>query len=230
MSKTYNRLRIYFVRHGETRTEGRNLFNGWTDVDLTDKGRSQLEDAAKALEPIPFDRVISSDLYRARYGGGLIARGSGVALEVDREWREMNFGDCEGLEFKEIRERFPELAEKVMDPSEAVIFFPGGESDREFINRIGKAVAKLVSETPDGRVALVSHSGTMRAALASLFGFTTKVMWSYHQTHASLNVVDVYPGGSAVARVVNAYLGPEGYASPGPGLDFLIGAEGGPAE
>ncbi|MDR1038749.1 MAG: histidine phosphatase family protein [Deltaproteobacteria bacterium] len=218
------RLRLYLLRHGETRIAGGNPFNGWTDVDLTDRGRSQLEDAAKALKPVPFDRVISSDLYRARYGGELVAKGAETELEVNPEWREMHFGLCEGLQFPEIEERYPELASRVVSPEGGGIDFPGGESDRVFADRIAGALRKLASETPDGRVAVVSHSGTGRAVLAALFGFSTALMWRFHQSHAGLHVVDVYPdGGGAVARVINAYLGPEGYASPGPGTDFLAG-------
>ncbi|MDR1079873.1 MAG: histidine phosphatase family protein [Deltaproteobacteria bacterium] len=225
MTQPFGRLRLYLLRHGETRTEGRHPFNGWTDVDLSDLGRTQLEAAARALLQVPFDRVISSDLYRARYGGALLASGAGVAHETDAEWREMNFGDCEGLEFREVEERYPELAADVMSPAGKAIAFPGGETDRDFVGRIGAALRRLASETPEGKVALVSHSGTGRAVLASLFGFSTPVMWSFHQDHAGLHVVDVFAGGTAVVRVLNAYLGPEGYASPGPGADFLAGGE-----
>jgi broad specificity phosphatase PhoE len=224
------RLRLYLLRHGETATGGRRPFNGWTDVDLTKRGRAQLQAAAQALRPVPFDRVISSDLLRARYGGELLAAGAGRALEIDPAWREMNFGDCEGLEFEEIGRRHPELARSIASPAGREIRFPGGESDGEFAGRVRGALERLVSATPSGRVAVVSHSGTGRAVLSALFGLSTAVMWCFHQSHAGLHVLDVYPpqeGGAApaaTARALNAYLGPEGYASPGPGLDFLAGA------
>jgi broad specificity phosphatase PhoE len=224
MTQQASRLRLYLLRHGETMTGGRQPFNGWTDVDLSDRGRAQLEAAGRALKQVPFDRVISSDLFRARYGGDLLAAGAGVSHEIDREWREMHFGDCEGLVFGEVQERYPELAAVVANPGAEEISFPGGETDLGFVARVGKALRKLAEETPDGRVAVVSHSGTGRAVLANLFGLPTRVMWSFHQDHAGLHVVDLFPGGTAVARVLNAYLGPEGYASPGPGLDFLTGA------
>ncbi|MDR3152794.1 MAG: histidine phosphatase family protein [Deltaproteobacteria bacterium] len=221
------RLRLYLLRHGETQTNGRYPFNGWTDVPLSDKGKAQLEAAARALAPVRFDRVISSDLFRARFGGELLAGGAGLKLETDPDWREMHFGECEGLEFEEIRRLHPELGESVMNPEGREVSFPGGESGQGFSARVAGALARLRAETPVGRVALVSHAGTARAVLAALFGFSVAVMWSFHQSHGCLHVVDVYPGSAAACRVLNAYLGPEGYASPGPGLDFLAGEFGG---
>jgi broad specificity phosphatase PhoE len=222
-----SRLRLYLLRHGETDTGGRYPFNGWTDVGLTDLGKRQLEQAARALAPVPFDRVITSDLFRARYGAEIIASNAKRELEIESEWREMHFGYCEGMAYEDLKSAFPELGEAVLDPGGKELDFPGGESNLGFVKRVGNILRKLLAETPEGRVIVVSHSGTGRAVLANLFNFTMATMWSFHQSHAGLHVLDIYDGKTAVARVLDAYLGPEGYASPGPGLTSLIGESGG---
>jgi broad specificity phosphatase PhoE len=66
-------LRLFFLRHGQTVAHGKLAFNGWTDVDLTDEGRRQLDEAALALRGLGIDAVYSSDLKRAVYGGTALA-------------------------------------------------------------------------------------------------------------------------------------------------------------
>jgi broad specificity phosphatase PhoE len=216
-------LRLYLLRHGQTMGFDRRPFNGWRDVGLTDLGKAQLDDAAAALGNIPFDALYSSDLQRARYGGEALAKASGKALTQLAAFREMSFGDCEGLTFPEIERRFPALARAVARPQDGPVSFPGGESDKAFQARVSGAVGELLARHPAGRVALVSHAGVGRAILAHFLGLDTAAMWSIHQDFAGLHVLDVFQGGSYVIRALNAYLGPEGYREGGPGFEALLG-------
>jgi alpha-ribazole phosphatase len=216
-------LRLYLLRHGETTDSHRHLFNGWRDVDLTDLGRSQLDQAAEALKGIPFDAVYSSDLSRARYGGLAVAKAAGLALEEIPDFREMSFGKCEGLDFHELKERYPELADNIMCPQKGRVVFPEGETDVGFFDRICKATAELVDKHPTGRVILVSHAGVGRAVLADYLGLNTSSMWAIHQDFAGLHVLDVYPNGTYVIRALNACLFPDGYLQGRPGWELLKG-------
>ncbi|MDR2613621.1 MAG: histidine phosphatase family protein [Deltaproteobacteria bacterium] len=214
-------IRLYLLRHGETQAGEGFPLNGWTDIGLSDRGRAQLEDAARTLADVPFDRVISSDLSRARYGGALLAGNASRGHEIDPAWREMNFGDCEGMPYLRVKEAYPEIDLAIRNIANQEVSFPGGESVRDFSARVAEAVSRLVRDTRAGRVALVSHCGTGRAVLSKLFGIPYAVTSSFHQSHAGLHVVDVFPDGGRYLRALNLYLGPEGYSSPGPGLDFL---------
>jgi broad specificity phosphatase PhoE len=216
-------LRLYLLRHGETQDYEKHLFNGWRDAPLTERGKRQLDRAAEVLQGIPFDAVYSSDLQRARYGGERIARAGGVPLGVTADFREMSFGDCEGLTFSELQDKFPALAEGIMSPQSGRVSFPGGETDLGFFARICRASAELVERHPRGRVLLVSHAGVGRAVLADYLGLSTSSMWALHQDFAGLHVLDIYQNGTYVIRVLNAYLGPEGYAPGSPGYLNLLG-------
>ncbi|MDR2353688.1 MAG: histidine phosphatase family protein [Deltaproteobacteria bacterium] len=216
-----NLLRLYILRHGQTKNHNRNLFNGWTDVPLTVLGKRQLNAAVAALKGIPFTAIYSSDLSRAKYGGEVLAKQSSLPLEVSEQWREMNFGDCEGLTFKEIQDKYPDLANQIMHPGSEGIHFPNGENDRDFKSRIAKALAHLCEKHQGGAVGLVSHSGVGRAILAEFLDLNTRNMWTLTQSFAGLHVLDIFSDGSVVIKVLNAYLGPEGYHQHGPGWDFL---------
>jgi alpha-ribazole phosphatase/probable phosphoglycerate mutase len=215
-----NFLRLYFIRHGQTENYQNYPFNGWTNVMLTDEGRRQLDQAVEALIGTEIQAVYSSDLSRAAYGGLALARQFGLTLTATGTFREIHFGDCEGLMWSTIQEKYPDVAEKIIHPDKEVSF-PGGESTETFRKRISKALGQLIKDHPAGQVALVAHAGVGRAILATLLDLSLASMWSIHQDFACLNVVDIYPEGGCQVRLINGYLGPEGYYQAGPGFDRI---------
>ena len=54
-------MNLYFIRHGQTVYNAGHIVQGWTDVDLTKKGRAQAAGAAKLVAPISFERIYASD-------------------------------------------------------------------------------------------------------------------------------------------------------------------------
>ncbi|MDR3204182.1 MAG: histidine phosphatase family protein, partial [Deltaproteobacteria bacterium] len=214
--------RLYFLRHGQTLTHKTYNFNGWTDVALTEEGRRQLDEAAEALEGLEVDAVYSSDLERAAYGGRRLAKLLGAPHEVRKEFREMNFGLCEGLVFNSIKQAYPELAAQILDQKSQRLEFPQGETVQLFRARVEQAFKQLLTERPFGsKVVLVSHSGVNRALLGYFLKLSNCDLWTMEQDYACLNVADVYPNEVVRIRLVNGFLGPGGYYREGPGFNKL---------
>jgi 2,3-bisphosphoglycerate-dependent phosphoglycerate mutase len=99
--------RIVLVRHGESTWNRRNLFTGWTDVDLTDEGRRQSADAARALaaEGITPDLCFTSVQIRAIRTLWIMLDQLDMAwLPVVRDWRlnERHYGALQGFGKAEI--------------------------------------------------------------------------------------------------------------------------------
>ncbi|MDR1486997.1 MAG: histidine phosphatase family protein [Deltaproteobacteria bacterium] len=214
-------LRFYCVRHGETINYYNYTFNGWTDVALSEKGRLQLEEAVEAIKDLKFDAIYSSDLQRASYGAKVLSNWTKVEHTQLEGFREMNFGDCEGMPYKKIVEVFPQIADDIVKPQNGDFTFPNGESATSFRERIDKHLSALLAKHPTGQIILFSHSGVMRAILASLLSLSNYAMWAFEQDFASLNVLDVHQGGGLNVRLVNGYLGPSGYRQSGPGFERL---------
>ena len=75
-------MKLVLVRHGESEWNKLNLFTGWMDVDLSDKGREEAKNAGKVLkaEGYDFDVCYTSYLKRAIHT-------LNIALdEMDRAW------------------------------------------------------------------------------------------------------------------------------------------------
>jgi alpha-ribazole phosphatase/probable phosphoglycerate mutase len=185
--------RLYLIRHGQVVGWDRMRYNGWTDVGLTDVGRSQAKAAAEDLSEVDFAAVYSSDLFRAKFGGEAVADGRrGLSLTVEPAFRELHFGLWEGLTFNEVDARYPGAMEaRRLD----IVDYrpPGAESVGDFFHRVTTALTELLKTHPAGNVALVSHSGVNRIILLTALGVSPESIWRIHQDFGCLNVVDYYP-------------------------------------
>ena len=67
-------MKLVFVRHGQSEWNALNLFTGWSDVELTDKGVEEAHHAGKVLRSlnIQFDHVYLSVLKRAIHTGHIV--------------------------------------------------------------------------------------------------------------------------------------------------------------
>ena len=109
---------LVLLRHGESQWNLENRFTGWTDVDLTGKGREEAREAGRLLRDggYDFDVAYTSVLKRA-------IRTLWIALdEMDRMWipvirswrlNERHYGALQGLNKSETAEKFGEDQVKV---------------------------------------------------------------------------------------------------------------------
>jgi 2,3-bisphosphoglycerate-dependent phosphoglycerate mutase len=106
-------MSLVIIRHGESEWNKQNLFTGWTDVDLSDEGRTEAAEGGKALaaEDLDFDLCFTSYLKRAIYTLDIVLK------EIDRSWlpvvkswklNERHYGALQGLNKSETAEKYGE--------------------------------------------------------------------------------------------------------------------------
>ena len=111
-------MKLVLVRHGESEWNKLNLFTGWTDVDLSEKGHEEAKLAGKLLkeEGFDFDICFTSYLKRA------IHTLNHILDEMDRNWlpviktwklNERHYGALQGLNKAETAEKYGEDQVKV---------------------------------------------------------------------------------------------------------------------
>lgn len=160
---------IHLARHGQTVWHAENRYAGWSDVALTPVGEQQAERLAAWADTRRLDLIVSSDLSRARITADRAAAGTGTARLVDERWREIDFGDGDGLTASEMESRFPEArAAFVATPATAPL--PGGETGAHVVVRVREALTELVDRVGDGEALVVAHTTTLRLLLCSLLG------------------------------------------------------------
>ncbi len=111
-------MKLVLLRHGESEWNKLNLFTGWTDVDLTEKGREEAREAGRLLNQSGFDFDICYTSYLKRAIHTL-----NLALEqMDREWlpvhktwllNERHYGALQGLDKAETARRYGEEQVKI---------------------------------------------------------------------------------------------------------------------
>jgi 2,3-bisphosphoglycerate-dependent phosphoglycerate mutase len=110
--------RLVLLRHGESTWNKENRFTGWTDVDLTDKGREEAREAGRLLaaEGLSFDVAYTSLLTRAiRTLWIALDEMDLLWLETHKSWRlnERHYGALQGLNKAETAARHGEAQVKV---------------------------------------------------------------------------------------------------------------------
>jgi probable phosphoglycerate mutase len=155
-----NKTRFIVVRHGQTVWNVAKRIQGQTDSDLTPEGRAQAEAIGRRLARERFDVLVASDLGRAMRTAERIAAHGGLQVVPDARLRERSFGEGEGLTYDEVDGRWPGVFSRAdnTDPDAAI---PGGETRRQFHERIRLAFEALAREHSGKRVAAVSHGGVL---------------------------------------------------------------------
>ena len=190
--------RLLLVRHGDTELNSSERYWGNTDVRLSEAGLRQAEKLGDRLAVEKINIVYSSDLKRASVTAETIASRHNLGVITCPELREINFGELEGLTFREIIERYPRVARLWMQRSPK-LKCPGGESLVEFSHRVSQFLPRLKNHTPEETILIVAHSGSLRSLLCYLMGIESERRWQFRLDLASLTILDTYPPGAILS-------------------------------
>ena len=193
--------KLLLVRHGVTIWNHVSRYQGHTDVELSDTGREQARLLADRLSTEKITAVYSSDLKRAYETASILAAPHQLRVQMAEELREINFGVWEGLTYKEISEKYKELAEKWYQ-SPATVRIPKGETFVELKERAYNAVLKLLKENDPGTIIVVAHGGTIRAIICGLLDIDLNHAFRIQQDNTALNIIQ-YNQGFIVLSLLN---------------------------
>ncbi len=192
--------RLYLIRHGTTAANQAGVFLGRTDAPLNDVGLQEADRLGSRLREVPFERIVSSDLSRARVTAEHVA--AGRAVRLDPRLREMDLGDFDGLVASDVHAANPELiAAWRSDPTD--VRMPNGETLSEVQRRAVHALEQLAAEHPGGSVAVVTHTFVLLSVIAHVLGVPLASFRRLFVDRASLSLVDWKAGGTPVLRGFN---------------------------
>ncbi|MBO9521764.1 MAG: phosphoglyceromutase [Nocardioidaceae bacterium] len=104
---------LVLLRHGESEWNAKNLFTGWVDVELTDKGRAEAHRGGVLIsESGVLPDVVHTSLQRRAINTANIALDAANRhwIPVRRSWRlnERHYGALQGKDKKQIRDEYGE--------------------------------------------------------------------------------------------------------------------------
>lgn len=169
---------LVLVRHGQSEWNLKNLFTGWRDVGLTEKGRAEAKDAGERLKALglTFDIAYTSALSRAQKTCDIILAElgqAGLRTIRDQALNERDYGDLSGLNKDDARARWGEEQVHIWRRSYATQP-PGGESLRDTGARVWPYyMHEMQPHVLRGETVLVAaHGNSLRALIMALDGLT----------------------------------------------------------
>lgn len=179
-------MRLFLIRHGQTEWNASGKSQGQTDIPLDAIGLAQAAALEGAFRDVDLERIISSDLSRAKQTAEPISRVTGVQIELREDLRERSFGQWEGRSFNEIHKKMDDLARQ-QGITRLEIAPPQGESFADVWDRLDDFVEMLHQE--QGAVAVVTHGGTASLLLARLVRGTLHTSRAFKFGNASITEV-----------------------------------------
>ena len=178
---------IDLLRHGHC--QGGEIYRGRTDVQLSEEGWSQMEQAING--PAKWQRIVTSPLLRCREFSERCAERMDLPLQVDATLKEMDFGDWEGRLLQDVWQADPDLVSRFYDDPGSVTP-PGGESTADAQSRIVKGWQALMQERSGEDLLLVCHGGVIRLLLSHLLDLPLSSIVRLHIPYASMSRVQVH--------------------------------------
>ena len=171
---------LVLVRHGQSDWNLKNLFTGWRDIDLTDKGVAEAREAGRKLkgQGIKFDVAFTSALIRAQRTLDLMLEELGqtkIPVFKDQALNERDYGELVGLNKDDARKKWGEEQVHIWRRSYDIAP-PGGESLRDTAARVlPYYIQEILPRVLHGEHVLVSaHGNSLRALVMVLDKHTTE--------------------------------------------------------
>ncbi len=155
---------LLLIRHAESIWNVDRRWQGQEDPPLSPRGLEQAESLARTLAAARVERILSSDLLRARATAQPLARALQIEMTPDRRLRELDVGRWGGRTREQILRSDPELLAR-FDSGDPAVPAGGGESRSALRLRALAALRDLAAADPGGCIALVTHLGWLREVL-----------------------------------------------------------------
>lgn len=173
---------LILVRHGETEHNVARITQGWSDSNLSERGRAQVLRLAERVAAMQPTALYSSTLGRALATAQAIADATGLEIVTMDELREMNYGRWEGRAFLDIRREDADIYERWIADEERRC--PEGESHADVRRRLQRAFTQVNSE----RSVVVAHGTAIRIAAMTLLDLPLMGANRLAQDNAGLNL------------------------------------------
>ncbi len=181
-------LKLFFVRHGETDwNEERRIQGAGSDIELSERGRAQAEQLARALSEEAISAIYSSPLLRARYTAEAISRHHNLETKLEQGLKEIDAGELEArtvasLGYSLSHFLVPEAGGNMPD-------LPGGEGLDDLQERAWGPIQAILDTHDGGQVVVVSHYFTTLVIICRALGFPLSTVRRMRVTPGSISTI-----------------------------------------
>ena len=198
--------RFHFIRHGQTQWNKQGIYQGWTDIPLSEEGKKQARCLRKRFEneKLKLDAVYSSPLQRAMQTAEAMAKAKGLTVIADDHFKEINFGEWEGHTVAQLSEKHGKAYTDFFE-NPFIHPFPGEGSFDAVIKRSVEGFELLLKKHEGANVAIVSHGGLLRVLIMTLMGMDYTFYRKTWLSNTSVTVIDVKENGIKLLLTLNDF-------------------------
>lgn len=187
---------LVIVRHGQSEWNLKNLFTGWSDVDLTSTGEHEAEYAGIVLRPYHFDIAYTSVLKRAIHTLTIILDQIGITIPIikDQALNERNYGDLQGLNKAQVGTQYG--AQQLIAWRRSFTEIPpGGESLENTYQRVIPYYQQEIEPKLKAgqNVLIVAHGNSLRALMMYLEKITPEDITHVDLATGAPRLYEIYP-------------------------------------
>lgn len=159
--------RYGLIRHAPTDWNEKKIIQGQLDSPLSAAGKIMAAAWGGQLQPFSWQRIICSDLGRARETASRINSHLGLPTLKEQRLREQDWGQWGGLSLMSIRQEHRQYLDKQV---QAGWNFrpPGGESRRQVLQRSLAALNEIQETFPGEMILVVCHEGVIKCLVYHL--------------------------------------------------------------
>lgn len=157
-------MKWLFIRHGEIEWNRKKVYAGWSEQELTPKGRQQAIEAGKKLLDSDIGTIYCSPLKRTVQTAEIIGGGLRKKPIPCESFKELKVGKWEGKNEEEIQRDFPEEWD-LWNTRPAELVVEGRETLHELLKRALSGVNRIKAQPRNGNVLVVTHVAIMRVLL-----------------------------------------------------------------
>ena len=189
-------VRAVLVRHGETEQNARGIFQGYSLVPLSARGRVQAVLVAERLVSLRPQALYSSDLRRAMETADIISQHLGLTVQLCEGLREWNIGTWIG------QSTAAYLAHLQAIGAHPVTYVPaGGESQLHTQARIVAQMQILVRRHSGETIVCISHGTAIDLLVRHILGLDVMQPPAFRIANTSVNIFNFQNGACEVVTL-----------------------------
>ena len=174
---------LYLIRHGQTDANVNKIYQGNANVPLNDKGKEQAKVIAWRFKSYPIESMYSSNLERALETARAINQYHDLNLNIERDLQEISLGEWQGKTREEVKSEYADfIDERRRNDDIYTTAVPGGESYQLLEKRAMAILERIVNETDEEHVAIVTHGGIIKSIIGHILELP----------HQKRNAFDIY--------------------------------------
>ncbi|MCC3355932.1 histidine phosphatase family protein [Bacillus sp. REN16] len=185
--------KFFILRHGETEwNHNNNRYCGRTDISLSDIGVKQAQAAAKSLNGVLFDCIITSPLKRAKDTASIIKNELSFKNEIttDKRLVEIDFGKWEGLTKQKIENQYAESWTQWLKDPTLVNAGEIGETASSVYDRAISFYQDLSLKQPNSTILVVAHNTFNRFFITGTLGIPFNQYRKFIQSNTGISILE----------------------------------------